>query len=153
MKPVSSKLYMSLSVMLYLAFVLATSSNRGVITRGSLLRARWRLYRQLLRSLTSGVRVLKLSTQCLLTGSLPRSASRSLAISRTIAFVAGIPCVSSSSIHCTSASSSSLLSFFKIGSRSRQERTPWRQSLRVLRGTLKAVITRLSLLSRSSIVA
>jgi hypothetical protein len=115
-KPVSSKLYMSSSRMPYLAFVLATSSNQDVITRGSSLRACWRSYGRLLRSLISGVRALRLSTQCLPTGFPPRSASRSLAISRTIVFVAGVPRRSSSSIRRTSASSSSLLSFFDLGS-------------------------------------
>jgi hypothetical protein len=40
MKPVSSKLYVSSSPIPYLALVLATSSNQGVMTRGSSFRAR-----------------------------------------------------------------------------------------------------------------
>jgi hypothetical protein len=39
MKPILLKLYMSSSLILYLALVLATSLNQGVITHGSLFRA------------------------------------------------------------------------------------------------------------------
>ena len=66
-----------------------------------------------------------------------RAASRLLAISAAIVLVASITRASSLSIRATIASSSSLLSFFELGSQLCRESVPSRRRLSVLRGTVK----------------
>ena len=67
-----------------------------------------------MRVLRAGERATKLLGQCLPTGSMLRSASSLLAISRAILYVGENPRESKSSMYPTITSSSSLVSFFKL---------------------------------------
>jgi hypothetical protein len=76
---------------------------------------------------SSGVRLIKLSTQFLPVGFPPRSLSSLSAISCTCAFEGGIPRRLSSSTRCTIASSSSFVRRFEFGSQLRRGCVPLRR--------------------------
>jgi hypothetical protein len=144
-KPVSLKLYISSSQIPYLASVRATSLNQAWITWGSSQRALWRLYGQLNGVLRLSVRLRKFFGQSLPTWPARHSASSLSAISHTAPRVGENPRVSRLIIYSVITSSSSLLSFFKLGSQSRRAAIPARRRCTVVRGQSKIEAARFTL--------
>src|SRR5689334_3855472 len=120
----------------YLTLTPSTSLNHAFITFGSSCRALWLSYDRDQRVLTSGVRLINLSTQLMPTGGFPLCERSELAIVRIISFVGGNPRVSRSIIRSTSACSSKRVKFFNGGGLSRRAVVPLRLRLSVLRSTL-----------------
>jgi hypothetical protein len=123
-KPVSSKLWISSSWTLYLAFVSTTSFNHALITSGSSWRTLWRSFARLNAIFSFSERVTNLLGQHLPTGPSPRIASSLLAISATSESRGANPRESRSRIYCSSVPSSVGVRFWRFGTIVARELVP-----------------------------